>query len=154
MRENNTDLRLLALETLLEIERTGGKAGEIIRAVLEKYRFLPKNQRAFYARLTEGVIENRICLDYVIGCYSRTPVNKIKPVLRNILRMAVYQIREMDAVPDAAAVLPSEQRSRCWGRMRYPSCRQDVCRRSDSISRSSASRITRSFRHSPEPRPC
>ncbi len=102
--DNSEDLRLLSLETLLEYERTGTKAGEIIDAVLEKYAFLPKNSRAFYARLTEGTIERKILLDYIIDCYSSTPVRRMKPVIRNILRMSVYQIREMNSVPDRAAV--------------------------------------------------
>lgn len=102
--DNSEDLRLLSLETLLEYERTGTKAGEIIDAVLEKYAFLPKSSRAFYARLTEGTIEQKILLDYIIDCYSSTPVRKMKPVIRNILRMSVYQIREMNSVPDRAAL--------------------------------------------------
>lgn len=102
--DNSEDLRLLSLETLLEYERTGTKAGEIIDAVLEKYAFLPKSSRAFYERLTEGTIEQKILLDYIIDCYSSTPVRKMKPVIRNILRMSVYQIREMNSVPDRAAL--------------------------------------------------
>lgn len=102
--DNSEDLRLLSLETLLEYERTGTKAGEIIDAVLEKYAFLPKSSRAFYARLTEGTIEQKILLDYIIDYYSSTPVRKMKPVIRNILRMSVYQIREMNSVPDRAAL--------------------------------------------------
>ncbi len=102
--DNSEDLRLLSLETLLEYERTGTKAGEIIDAVLEKYAFLPKSSRAFYARLTEGTIERKILLDHIIDCYSSTPVRRMKPVIRNILRMSVYQIREMNSVPDRAAV--------------------------------------------------
>ena len=102
--DNSEDLRLLSLETLLEYERTGTKAGEIIDAVLEKYAFLPKSSRAFYARLTEGTIEQKILLDYIIDCYSSTPVRKMKPVIRNILRMSVYQIREKNSVPDRAAL--------------------------------------------------
>lgn len=107
--ENSEDLRLLSLETLLEYERTGTKAGEIIGAVLEKYAFLPKSSRAFYARLTEGTIEQKILLDYIIDCYSSTPVRRMKPVIRNILRMSVYQIREMNSVPDRAALSEAQR---------------------------------------------
>ena len=98
------NIRLLALETLLERERTGRKLDAIMNDVLENYAFLPKTQRAFYARLTGGTLEEQIRLDYVIGCYSKTPPAKMKPVIRNILRLSAYQILEMDAVPDSAAV--------------------------------------------------
>ena len=98
------NLRALALETLLLFEKDREKANELINSVLEKYEYLPKNQRAFYARLTEGTLEEMIWLDYLIDCYSKTPVRKMKPVIRNILRLSFYQIRKMDSVPDRAAV--------------------------------------------------
>ena len=54
-------------------------------------------------RLTEGTIERLIELDYIIDFFSKVKVAKMKPVIRNILRMAVYQIKYMDAVPNSAA---------------------------------------------------
>lgn len=105
MQAEQVNIRELALETLLLFEKEENrKLGDIMHAVLEKYAWLPKNQRSFYTRLTAGTLEQKILLDYVIGCYSKTPVKKMKPVIRNILRLGVYQIREMDAVPDGAAV--------------------------------------------------
>ena len=101
---DNVNLRALALETLLEAEKSEGKLNEIVNAVLEKYAYLPKNQRGFYARLVEGTAENRIKIDYIIDSYSKIPVKKMKPAVRNILRTAVYQIMEMKSVPDSAAV--------------------------------------------------
>ena len=47
--------------------------------------------------------ERMIELDYCIDCYSKVKVNKMKPVIRNIMRMGVYQILYMDSVPDSAA---------------------------------------------------
>ena len=54
------------------------------------------------SRLVEGTTEYRILLDYVINQFSKTPVNKCKPVIRMILRMGVYQILFMDRVPKEA----------------------------------------------------
>ena len=102
--DNSEDLRLLSLETLLEYEKNNSKAGELINAVLEKYAFLPKSNRAFYARLTEGTIEKQIQLDYIIDCYSKMAAKRMKPVIRNIIRMSVYQIKYMRSVPDRAAL--------------------------------------------------
>ena len=42
-------------------------------------------------------------LDYCIDQYSKVKVQKMKPVIRTIMRMSVYQILYMDAVPDSAA---------------------------------------------------
>jgi 16S rRNA (cytosine967-C5)-methyltransferase len=74
----------------------------ILRDVLDKYAFLEKQERAFLTRLVEGTIERTIELDYILGLYSNVKVNKMKPVIRNLLRMSVYQLRYMDSVPDSA----------------------------------------------------
>lgn len=94
--------RELALAILLEVEK-GEKSHLVLRSVLEKYQYLDKQERAFLTRLTEGTIERTLELDYIINQYSKTKVQKMKPVIRNILRMAVYQIKYMDNVPDSAA---------------------------------------------------
>ena len=49
-----------------------------------------------------GTIENRIELDYIIDQFSKTPVRKMKPLIRNICEMSVYQIIYMDNIPDSA----------------------------------------------------
>ena len=54
---------------------------------------------AFIKRLYSGTLEKLVYLDYVLDRYSKLPVRKMKPVIRNILRMSVYQLRFMDSVP-------------------------------------------------------
>ncbi len=97
-----TGERELALAVLLEIEK-GEKSHLVLRSVLEKYQYLTKQERAFLTRIVEGTVERRLELDYMINQYSKVKVNKMKPVIRNILRLAVYQMKYMDQVPDAAA---------------------------------------------------
>jgi len=62
-----------------------------------------KRERALATRMFEGCIERGIELDYIINCFSKTPVRKMKPVIAAILRMTVYQLRFMDKIPDGAA---------------------------------------------------
>lgn len=71
---------------------------------LDKYQFLPRQDRAFIKRVCEGTVEYGIQNDYIINQYSKIKINKCKPVIRAILRMSVYQIRFLDAVPDSAVV--------------------------------------------------
>jgi 16S rRNA (cytosine967-C5)-methyltransferase len=59
--------------------------------------------KAFYNRVTEGCVERQIELDYILNQYSKIPVHKMKPLIRCLLRMSLYQILYMDQVPDAAA---------------------------------------------------
>ena len=42
-------------------------------------------------------------LDYIIDQFSKVKVSKMKPVIRTILRSAVYQLKYMDSVPASAA---------------------------------------------------
>ena len=97
-----TDNREIILAILLEILEKGQYSHLVMKQVLDKYEYLPKQERAFIQRITEGTVERRIQLDYVIDSFSKTKTQKMKPVIRNILRMAVYQILFMDNVPDSA----------------------------------------------------
>ncbi len=101
-RKQSVNTRELALMILLEIEQ-GEKSHIVLRQVLEKYQYLSKQERAFLTRLAEGTTERRIELDYIIDQFSKVKTKKMKPVIRNILRSAVYQIKYMDQVPDSAA---------------------------------------------------
>lgn len=75
----------------------------VLRQALGKYQYLSKQDRAFITRVTEGTLEYLIQIDYILDSCSKTPVAKMKPVIRNILRMSVYQILYLDRIPDSAA---------------------------------------------------
>ncbi|HIT67964.1 MAG TPA: 16S rRNA (cytosine(967)-C(5))-methyltransferase RsmB [Candidatus Merdisoma merdipullorum] len=99
-----TNIRGLALGVLLEVSGGMEYSHVALRNVLEKYQYLEKQERAFLTRLVEGTLERRIWLDYVIDQFSSVKVRKQKPVIREILRLSVYQLQFMDSVPDAAVV--------------------------------------------------
>lgn len=94
--------RELVLDILLEITRDNVKSHIALQNVLMKYQYLEKRERAFITRVTEGTLEHMLELDYIINQYSSVKVNKMKPVIRNIIRSAVYQLKYMDSVPDSA----------------------------------------------------
>lgn len=100
---DNVNTRELILDILLEVTKEGSYSHLVLRAVLDKYQYLEKKERAFITRVSEGTIQHMIELDYIINQFSRVKVNKMKPVIRNILRMSVYQLKYMDAVPASAA---------------------------------------------------
>ncbi|MDD6038791.1 MAG: 16S rRNA (cytosine(967)-C(5))-methyltransferase RsmB [bacterium] len=95
--------RELVLDILLLVTRDGIHSHLAINQVLEKHQYLEKNRRSFISRLVHGTLERMIELDYILNRYSNTPVNKMKPVIRNILRSGVYQLLYMDSVPASAA---------------------------------------------------
>ena len=94
--------REIVLDTLLEMERNKVYSHQLIKSVLDKYEYLGIQDKRFMKRLLEGTIERRIELDYVINQYSSVPINKMKPLIRCLMRMSVYQLLYMDAIPDSA----------------------------------------------------
>lgn len=94
--------RELILGILLEVTRDGEYSHIALRNVLGKYQYLDKKERAFITRVTEGTLEHMIEIDYIINQFSNVKVNKMKPVIRCIMRSAVYQLKYMDSVPDSA----------------------------------------------------
>ncbi|MCI8465323.1 MAG: 16S rRNA (cytosine(967)-C(5))-methyltransferase RsmB [Lachnospiraceae bacterium] len=97
-------VRGLCLDCLLEILEKDRHSHVVLKNVLESHRDLVKRDRAFLTCLTEGTIEHLYELDYIIDCFSKTKTEKQKPVIRELLRMSVYQMKYMDTVPDRAAV--------------------------------------------------
>lgn len=96
--------RELIMNILLEMDREKTPCHLAVKDALDKYQFLPRQDRAFIKRVCEGTVEYGIQNDYIINQYSKIKINKCKPVIRAILRMSVYQIRFLDAVPDSAVV--------------------------------------------------
>ena len=94
--------REIILDTLLTLERGEEFSNKLIKAVLDKYDYLDGKEKAFIKRVTEGTIERQIELDYYLDHFSSVPVRKMKPLIRCLMRMSVYQLLFMDAVPDSA----------------------------------------------------
>lgn len=94
--------REAVLDILLELEKQTEYSTVLIAAVLDKYDYLDGREKAFIKRVSEGTIERRIQLDYVLDQYSKISVCKMKPLIRELLRMSVYQLLFMEHIPDAA----------------------------------------------------
>ena len=94
--------REIILGVLTEVLEKGSFVHLVLNQALYKYQYLDKADRAFITRVTEGTLEYMLQLDGVINRYSKTKTNKMKPLIRNLLRMSVYQLLYMDRVPDSA----------------------------------------------------
>lgn len=99
---DSVNTRELILDILMEVTEHQGYSHIILRDVLNKYAYLSRQERAFIARISEGTLERMLEMDMILNQFSKTKVKKMKPVIRNILRMSVYQIKYMDSVPDSA----------------------------------------------------
>lgn len=96
------NMREEALNVLMNMEKTGRLSHLVMGEALMRLQFAPKNERAFFTMLCEGVTEQRIYLDCVLDAFSKTKMKKCKPLIRNLLRLSAYQILFMN-VRDAAA---------------------------------------------------
>jgi len=62
------------------------------------------NSPAFVRELVYGVLENKILLDFIIDQLVPSGASKIKISDLVVLRMGIYQLTEMESVPEYAAV--------------------------------------------------
>ena len=100
MNTNNTiNTRKIVFDLLLRMEK-GAYSPILLDSVLKKHEIRQKDKN-FTAALFYGVLERRITLDYVIKKFTSSNPDSL---VRNLLRMAVYQLMFMDSVPDSAAV--------------------------------------------------
>lgn len=96
--------RRIAADCLMEILEEKAFSHIVLKEKLREAADLTDRDRGLITRLTEGTIEYCISIDYVLSRYSRTPVSKLKPYIRTVLRMSVYQLLFLDRIPDSAAV--------------------------------------------------
>lgn len=102
--KDKVNIRELALGVLLAVTRDGEYSHIALKNTLDKYQYLEKQERSFLTRVCQGTLENMIWIDYCIEQFSTVKVNKMKPVIRTILRSSVYELQFMDSVPGSATV--------------------------------------------------
>ena len=97
------DEREVVLLALLSHEKNETFSNVLVKRTLDDCRQMSAAQRAFIKRLLEGVIERKTELDARIEHFTGRSVSRLHPTIHQILRMGIYQILYMDAVPDSAA---------------------------------------------------
>lgn len=130
-------LRQLVLETLLEANSRDEYINVVLKGVLDKYNYLDGKKKAFIKKLVTGCLERKIELEYIINCYSVTKTEKMKPVIRFIMLMGVYQILYMDSVYDTTACNLAVQLARKKGFQGLSGfvngVLRTICRKKDTI---------------------
>ncbi len=95
--------RSIILDILIEVNEKEQFVNLVLSDALRKYQYLARNERAFISQTVLGCVERKITLDYIIDSVSSVKVRKMKPVIRNIMRIGAYQIIYMDGTADFAA---------------------------------------------------
>lgn len=104
MANKGMNARELVVDMLLTISEGKEYSHVLIRNVLDKYDYLEGREKAFIKQVTEGCLERRLELDYYLDAFSKIPAAKMKPFIRELLRMSAYQILFLSRVPDRAVI--------------------------------------------------
>ncbi len=65
---------------------------------------LEARERAQVREYVQNILRKRSYLDFLIDHFSSVGVDEMKPELKNILRLAIYDMLFMDSTPDYAAI--------------------------------------------------
>lgn len=95
--------RETALNVLIACRKEAGWSNGILKDYLVRHQ-LDRREAALATRLCYGVIQNRLKLDFYLRQLLTGKLRDLHPVLRDILHMGLYQIYEMDRIPQSAAV--------------------------------------------------
>lgn len=95
--------RYIAIAILEEILEAGAYANIALRRSLAE-NALPPRDNAFITELVNETLRNLIQIDHTINQYSKTPLDKQKPFIRNLLRISVCQLNHLEKIPHHAAI--------------------------------------------------
>lgn len=109
--------RQTAAAALLDVEREGSYSNLVLEPYFEREKFSPQD-RAFCAALFYGVLERQITLDWALGRYCKTPVQKLEPEVRAALRLGAWQLLYSPGTPAPAAVSESVETVKKLGKGR------------------------------------
>lgn len=96
-----------ARETALNVLIACRKNGAWSNGVLKEYAArdgLDRREAALATRLCYGVLQNRGKLDFYLSQLLTGKLKDLHPALRDILHLGLYQLYEMDKIPQSAAV--------------------------------------------------
>ncbi|MBQ8797410.1 MAG: 16S rRNA (cytosine(967)-C(5))-methyltransferase RsmB [Oscillospiraceae bacterium] len=96
-----------ARETALNVLIACRKDGAWSNGVLKEYCShdnLDKREAALASRLCYGVLQNRGKLDFYLKQLLTGKIKDLHPAVRDILHLGLYQLYEMDKIPESAAV--------------------------------------------------
>ena len=94
--------REIAIKILNEVHEEGAYANVALARHLRKAD-LSDQDRRFVTELVYGAVKAGDTLDWILRRYVNRPLKKIPPMVREILRLGLYQIFYLDKVPASAA---------------------------------------------------
>ncbi len=97
-------VRRSALDILMKVDLNHAYAAPLLSRVMPHFE---RRDRRLVVTLVYGTLRWRFTLDWIIGRFSKRPIQKIDPMLLNLLRMGTYQLAFLKKIPPHAAVATS-----------------------------------------------
>lgn len=109
-----TNPRYLVVAALTRLEEEEDFAAEILDSFLQEAE-LSELDRGLFTELFYGTVRMKKNLDFVLGLFSRRPLERIETPILNALRIGVYQILYLNRIPISASVNESVKIARFFG---------------------------------------
>ena len=95
--------RETALNALIACRKNGAWTNGVLKEYVQRDK-LDSRDAGLSAHLCYGVLQNRQKLDFYLKQLLTGKLKDLHPLVRDILHMGLYQIYELDKIPDSAAV--------------------------------------------------
>jgi 16S rRNA (cytosine967-C5)-methyltransferase len=99
---NNQTGRALAWQALNRIETDQAYANLALQKVLTEAGATPQREKALCTELVYGTLRHLFKLDYLLGRLLSRPLNSLKLPVKNLLRLALYQLIYLPEIPERA----------------------------------------------------
>jgi len=98
------DPRHIALKVLVSWDKSFHNLDKALESLSEEISLLSKQDKNLCNALIFGVLRHRGAIDWTLGAFSKTPLEKIDKPLLYLLRITCFQILYMDRIPVFAAI--------------------------------------------------
>ena len=106
--------RQIALKIIHKVNKEGSYANILLAKEISN-TVLTDQDRRFLTELVYGTIKATNTLDWFLSHYIDRPLNKIAPIILDILRLGTYQLVYLTKVPDSAVVNESVKLAKKFG---------------------------------------
>ncbi len=107
--------RETALSALIACRKSGAWSNGVLKEYIQRDRLDPRDA-GLATRLCYGVLQNRNKLDFYLKQLLTGKLKDLHPAVRDILHLGLYQIYELDKIPDSAAVNESVTLAKKYGK--------------------------------------
>ncbi|MFI3313890.1 MAG: 16S rRNA (cytosine(967)-C(5))-methyltransferase RsmB [Eubacteriales bacterium] len=109
--------RTTALAALIACRKGGAWSDSILKEYIHRDR-LDRRDAGLASRLCYGTQQHQMLLDFYIASFLKGKLSDLQPVVLDILRLAVYQLTQMDKIPSSAAVNEAVEQTKKYANQR------------------------------------